>query len=453
MRMTSRDSMATTERGTTPYTPECLPTGTRLPTRPAGRARRRCTPSQLGNKAPAGAPDGQGAGERVQLGQGTETPVGERGLGDGATEDRRPSRAQFGEAAGAPPRPAPGVLDGGSAGGRGRGGSVAARRRRRPAHVRPRPRPGPGSRTLRHRPAPVPAERGRGGRRDRAGPLPAGGAARSAGPGRDPGPGGDGGRGGRGRGLRLHPGVDVTAVVRALAENLSSGRVVQGGSTITQQLVKNAFTDGDRTLQRKLDELRLALQVDRSYDKEEILAAYLNSTFFGEGAIGIEAAARTYLRKPAHELSLGEAALLAGIIPAPSETNPRHAPQRAEARRQVVLDRVAEAGLATPDEIAAARAEVPHVYGGGPRSNAIPTSSTTSGGGWSAWRRSPRPTSGEAGCGSRRRWIRCYSSRRSTPSAGTFRLPTVRRRRPRSSIPAPVRSAPWWGVGTGSRGR
>jgi penicillin-binding protein 1A len=160
----------------------------------------------------------------------------------------------------------------------------------------------------------------------------------------------------------LHPGVDVVALGRALLRNLRAGGVVQGGSTISQQLVKNVFTEGDRTLDRKLEELRIALQLERHHDKREILAAYLNTTYFGDGAIGIEAAARSFLRKPATELSLGEAALLAGLIPSPTDYNPRRNPGLAEDRRQSVLDRVAEAGTVAAEEIEAARAEVPAVH-------------------------------------------------------------------------------------------
>ncbi|MFP5319835.1 MAG: transglycosylase domain-containing protein [Acidimicrobiia bacterium] len=159
-----------------------------------------------------------------------------------------------------------------------------------------------------------------------------------------------------------HPGIDLPAVVRALASNVAAGAVVQGGSTITQQLAKNLFTDGGRTLERKLEEVRLTLHLERRYEKKDILAAYLNTTFFGEGAVGIDAAARTYLRKEARQLTLGEAALLAGLIPAPTRLNPRNDPDAAEARRQLVLDRVEAAGLAGGEEVARARAERPRVH-------------------------------------------------------------------------------------------
>ena len=159
-----------------------------------------------------------------------------------------------------------------------------------------------------------------------------------------------------------HAGVDAAAIVRAAIANVRSGDVDQGGSTITQQLVKNLFTDGSRSLERKVDEARIALQIERDYDKRQILAAYLNTVFFGEGAVGIRAASRTYFRKPVEEVTLSEAALLAGVIPAPSALNPRTDPVAAEARRQLVLDRLDESGLASPEEVAAARGDRPEVH-------------------------------------------------------------------------------------------
>lgn len=159
-----------------------------------------------------------------------------------------------------------------------------------------------------------------------------------------------------------HRGFDATALVRATVTNFQRGSIIEGGSTITQQVVKNLFTGGDRTLERKIDELKAAIQLERHASKEEILAGYLNTVFFGEGAIGAEAAARTYFRKPAHEVTLSEAALLAGVIPAPTLYNPRDNPEAAEQRRLLVLERVAAAGVATPAEIELARASPPVVH-------------------------------------------------------------------------------------------
>ena len=159
-----------------------------------------------------------------------------------------------------------------------------------------------------------------------------------------------------------HHGVDFQGLARAFVKNVREGKIEEGGSTITQQLVKNLFTSGEKTLDRKTKEIGLAIQIERDYEKNEILAAYLNTAFFGEGAIGAEAASRTYFGKSAKDLSLSEAAMLVSIIPAPSAYNPRRNPEVAEARRQLVLDRVADAGMAPPEEVAAAREQVPVVY-------------------------------------------------------------------------------------------
>jgi penicillin-binding protein 1A len=164
------------------------------------------------------------------------------------------------------------------------------------------------------------------------------------------------------RGFWTHRGFDVEAMLRALGTNArAGGRIRQGGSTITQQLAKNLVTDGAQTLDRKVAELKAAIQLERHNSKPEILAAYLNSTYFGEGAIGVEAAARTYFRKPAEDLSLSESALLAGIIPAPSTYDPRVNPEVADRRRLTVLDRVQAAGIVPQPEVQAARDDAPIV--------------------------------------------------------------------------------------------
>lgn len=161
-----------------------------------------------------------------------------------------------------------------------------------------------------------------------------------------------------------HDGVDFEAVGRALLANLTAGRVVQGGSTLTQQLVKNLyFEDRERSLLRKAREAILAAQLERQLSKEEILARYLNTVYLGDSAFGVEAAARSYFRKPAKDLTLSEAALLAQTVPAPSLYSPRANPEEAERRRLRVLDQVLRYDdTATPDEVAAAKAEVPVVH-------------------------------------------------------------------------------------------
>ena len=158
-----------------------------------------------------------------------------------------------------------------------------------------------------------------------------------------------------------HDGFDAAATARAAARDLVAGETVQGGSTITQQLAKNLYTGRDRTLERKVRELAVAVELERRYSKDEILAAYLNSSYFGSGAVGIVAAARTYFGKAVGDLSLSEAALLAGVLPSPSERNPVRAPDAAERARQRVLDRVERTQLADERVVAAARRERPRV--------------------------------------------------------------------------------------------
>jgi len=162
-----------------------------------------------------------------------------------------------------------------------------------------------------------------------------------------------------------HEGVDFDAVARAVLANLSAGRIVQGGSTITQQLVKNLYFEDrgrSRSFLRKAQEGLLAAQLEREFSKEEILTKYLNALYLGDLNFGVEAASQSYFRHPAAALTLSEAALLAGVIPAPSLYSPRQNPEGAEARRQRVLDQILEHGLATPEEVEAARAQPPVVH-------------------------------------------------------------------------------------------
>jgi penicillin-binding protein 1A len=135
-----------------------------------------------------------------------------------------------------------------------------------------------------------------------------------------------------------HGGIDVAGIARALLADVRAGKVVQGGSTITQQLVRNLFDISlERTLSRKVQEACLAVKVDRSWSKERILAGYLNAVYYGNRAYGIEAASQTYFSKQAKDLTLTEAALLAGLPQAPSEFDPFKRPEKAIARRDDVL--------------------------------------------------------------------------------------------------------------------
>jgi penicillin-binding protein 1A len=145
-----------------------------------------------------------------------------------------------------------------------------------------------------------------------------------------------------------HHGVDPMGVARAATANVLRRSVAQGGSTITQQLAKNLFLTQERTWFRKVQELVLALWLERKFGKAEILELYLNRIYFGAGAYGIEAAAQRYFSKSARQLTLAEAALLAGLVKSPSRLAPTRNPDGAERRAQMVLAAMAETKLITP---------------------------------------------------------------------------------------------------------
>lgn len=148
-----------------------------------------------------------------------------------------------------------------------------------------------------------------------------------------------------------HEGYDLRAMTRALLVNIREGEIVQGGSTITQQYVKNTyFRRPARTFERKLRELRLAIEVERKYSKREILERYLNSVYLGQGAYGVKAATETYFGHGIQKLTVAEAALIAGLIKAPSRYNPYEHPGRARRRRDYVLQRMLLTGRITPAE-------------------------------------------------------------------------------------------------------
>lgn len=153
-----------------------------------------------------------------------------------------------------------------------------------------------------------------------------------------------------------HGGFDLRSIARAALVNLEKGEVVQGGSTITQQYVKNTyFRHPARTFRRKARELRLSLEVERRFSKDEILERYLNTLYLGQGAYGVRAAAETFFGHGAQKLSLRESALLAAVIKSPAYYDPRDHPERARARRNYVLDRMEELGTATEAGARAAR--------------------------------------------------------------------------------------------------
>ena len=158
-----------------------------------------------------------------------------------------------------------------------------------------------------------------------------------------------------------HGGIDVSAILRAAWTNLRRGRIEQGGSTITQQLVKNVLLTPERTWTRKVREMWLALEVERRLTKHEILLTYLNHIYLGNGSYGIGDAALSYFGKHVSELDLSEAALLAGLPQRPSAYSPVSYPEAAEARRLYVLDQMLALGFVTPEAHADARAHRPNV--------------------------------------------------------------------------------------------
>jgi len=149
-----------------------------------------------------------------------------------------------------------------------------------------------------------------------------------------------------------HAGIDLPAILRAARRNIDEGEVVEGGSTITQQFVKNVLLASDRTLDRKIEEATLSIQVEREYSKEQILEYYLNTVYFGAGAYGIEAASNVYFGKRAAELTVPESALLAGLVKAPSTNDPFVNGEGALARRQLVLSAMADEGYLTAQDAA-----------------------------------------------------------------------------------------------------
>ena len=148
-----------------------------------------------------------------------------------------------------------------------------------------------------------------------------------------------------------HFGIDPIGLARAMFVNWRAGHMVQGGSTITQQLAKNLFLTPERTLGRKIQEAMLALWIEHLYTKDQILTGYLNRVYFGEGAYGIDAAAHTYFGKPATQLTLQEAATLAGCLKAPSHYNPDAAGNASVGRTRIVLLRMEEVGYITEDQL------------------------------------------------------------------------------------------------------
>ena len=154
-----------------------------------------------------------------------------------------------------------------------------------------------------------------------------------------------------------HFGLDIIGLARAMAANVQAGRIVQGGSTITQQVAKNLFLTPERTLKRKFQELLLALWLEHKFSKDQILSIYLNRVYLGSGTYGVDAAARKYFGRPATKVSTYQAAMLAGLLKAPSRYNPIASPSRARTRTGQVLKNMVAYGTLTPEDARRASAE------------------------------------------------------------------------------------------------
>ncbi|NNH31161.1 PBP1A family penicillin-binding protein, partial [Rhizobium sp. SEMIA 4085] len=172
-----------------------------------------------------------------------------------------------------------------------------------------------------------------------------------------------------------HHGIDLKGIARALIRNFQAGSVVQGGSTITQQLIKLQYLESDRTLKRKIQELVIAFWLEWKLGKQEILTRYLNSVYLGSGATGMPAAARIYFNKDIGALDIPESAMLAGLLKAPSQLNPIDNFEGARQRTATVLDAMAANGKLTPQEADAAKNEFAELH---------PTTPTPRSGSWFA---------------------------------------------------------------------
>jgi penicillin-binding protein 1A len=152
-----------------------------------------------------------------------------------------------------------------------------------------------------------------------------------------------------------HAGVDLRGVARAAVANMRARRIVQGGSTITQQLAKTTFLKPERTLRRKAQEVLITFWLELRLTKQQILERYLSSVYFGQGAYGLGAASRHYFNRPPEQLTIGQAAVLAGVVKAPSASNPIAHPKKAARRADVVLQAMVETGAITAAQAKAAR--------------------------------------------------------------------------------------------------
>lgn len=158
-----------------------------------------------------------------------------------------------------------------------------------------------------------------------------------------------------------HLGFDVVGIGRAFLTNLKERRIAAGGSTITQQLAKNVFLTQEKSLNRKVKELLIAVKLEQLYTKEEILEMYLNVIYYGEGSYGIGRASQIYFDKPVEELTLAETTVLAGLIQAPSAYNPKRHYAKAKRRQEVVLAVMVSHGLISKESESQIKGEVIYI--------------------------------------------------------------------------------------------
>jgi penicillin-binding protein 1A len=161
-----------------------------------------------------------------------------------------------------------------------------------------------------------------------------------------------------------HDGISPTSILRAILANVSEGEVAQGGSTLTQQFVKNTFLTHEQTMERKIEEAILSVVLEDKYSKDEILEMYLNTTYFGADATGIHQASKAYFGKHVSRLTLEEAAVLAALPYAPSALNPLEHPIECKQRQMLVLNAMAKHGFITQDAADEAKAEYVYLTNG-----------------------------------------------------------------------------------------
>lgn len=161
------------------------------------------------------------------------------------------------------------------------------------------------------------------------------------------------------RNFYYHPGIDPIGLARAAIANFRAGHVVQGGSTLTQQVAKNVFLTPERSMMRKFREMLLAFKLELNFSKEDIITIYLNRVYLGAGNYGVDAAAKRYFGKPASEMTLSESAIIAGLLKAPSRFAPTSNPKLSQKRAEQVILNMVDAGYITPDKALRARADIP----------------------------------------------------------------------------------------------